>query len=319
MADALYGPEGFYRRELPAAHFRTSTHVGTELADAIARLAVDVEQQLGEDLELTLLDMGAGAGELLTALTGRLPERWRLVGCELRPPPVGLDPRIAWVASPPTEVHGVVIAHEWLDNVPVDVAVFSEGTWREVCVQVDGEESIGDAVSGDGLDWLQHWWPSPREGDRAEIGVSRDVAWAEVVGVLASGIALAVDYGTEPRIHRFGTLAGYRGGRLVPPIPDGSCDLTAHVQFDAVAVAGEVAGADATLVLTQRQALQALGVSGRRPDLALASSDPAEYVRQLASSTRAAELVAEGGLGEFTWLLQSRGVAIPEAFTAATG
>ncbi|MFJ9199174.1 SAM-dependent methyltransferase [Streptomyces flaveolus] len=60
-------------------------------------------------------------------------------------------------------------------------------------------------------------------------------------------------------------------------------------------------------LLPQRDALRALGVAGARPPLALASTDPAAYVRALANASEAAELTAAGGLGDFVWLLQPVG------------
>ena len=55
--DALYGPDGFYRRERPAQHFRTSVHASALFGQAIARLAsaAGVSQ---------VVDIGAGSGEL---------------------------------------------------------------------------------------------------------------------------------------------------------------------------------------------------------------------------------------------------------------
>lgn len=61
-------------------------------------------------------------------------------------------------------------------------------------------------------------------------------------------------------------------------------------------------------MVTQRNALRALGVSGARPALTLASTDPTAYVRALASAGAAAELTAPGGLGDFGWLLQPVGI-----------
>jgi hypothetical protein len=125
------------------------------------------------------------------------------------------------------------------------------------------------------------------------------------VSALDRGLAVAVDYahfaGGRPP---FGTLTGFREGRETPPVPDGSCDITAHVALDACTLPGG-------RVVTQRAALRALGVSGARPPLALASTDPAAYVRALAGAGAAAELTAPGGLGGFGWLLQP--VGIPEA------
>lgn len=136
---------------------------------------------------------------------------------------------------------------------------------------------------------------APEEGAafRAEIGRPREAAWADAVATLDAGLAVAVDYAhTLAARPPYGTLTGYRDGRQVPPVPDGGCDLTAHVAVDALP----------GTVRTQREALRALGVSGGRPPLALASTDPAAYVRALSTAGEAAELTAPGGLGDFTWL-----------------
>jgi hypothetical protein len=79
---------------------------------------------------------------------------------------------------------------------------------------------------------------------------------------------------------------------------------------------GPAAGATACAppsarLLDQRAALRALGLTGARPPLALASTDPSAYVRALASAGEAAELTAAGGLGDFAWLLQPVGIPNP--------
>ena len=49
------------------------------------------------------------------------------------------------------------------------------------------------------------------------------------------GAVLAVDYGhTVGERPADGTLTAYRAGALVVPVPDGSCDLTAHVAIDSL-------------------------------------------------------------------------------------
>ncbi|WP_374987123.1 SAM-dependent methyltransferase [Streptomyces fradiae] len=243
---------------------------------------------------------GAGSGP------GRLPEgvRLRAYAVERAPRPAGLDPRVEWVAEPPGGVRGLLFANEWLDNVPVDVAQMDDaGTPRYVEVRRDGAERLGAPVRGADARWLDRWWPLRGPGARAEIGRPRDEAWAAAAGTVAAGLAVAVDYahtaGARPP---FGTLTGFRDGREAPPVPDGTRDLTCHVALDACAAA---ASGPAEL-LPQRDALRRLGVSGQRPPLALASSDPAAYVRALAGAGEAAELTARGGLGDFTWLLQGR-------------
>ncbi|WP_149184519.1 SAM-dependent methyltransferase [Streptomyces sp. TRM49041] len=336
---ALYGPGGFYLRpEGPAGHFRTSVHASPLYATAVARLLEQVAAELGPRPgpgtgtgpgpgtgtagadEVAFVDMAAGRGELVTGVLAAADPglRVRAYAVERADRPEGLDPRVEWVAEPPHGVRGLLFANEWLDNVPVDVAQADDtGTPRYVEVRQDGTEQLGAPVTGADAAWLDRWWPLREPGERAEIGRPRDEAWATAVGTLADGLAVAVDYahmaGARPP---FGTLTGFRDGREVPPAPDGTCDITAHVALDACAAAAAThtgagtgahtgAGTGAsTELIPQREALRRLGVSGERPPLALASTDPAAYVRALASAGEAAELTARGGLGDFTWLLQ---------------
>ncbi|GGR44364.1 hypothetical protein GCM10010497_54570 [Streptomyces cinereoruber] len=317
---ALYGPGGFYLRpEGPAGHFRTSVHASPLFAGAVARLLAEVAEELGTD-EVDLVDVGAGRGELLAgvlAATAGSGLAVRAYAVERAGRPDGLDPRVEWTDRPPRGARGLLFANEWLDNLPVDVAeADAAGTVRYVEVLPDGAERLGAPVSGADAEWLERWWPLREPGARAEIGRPRDEAWAAAVASLAAGRAVAVDYahvrGSRPP---FGSLTGFRAGREVPPVPDGSRDLTSHVALDACAAASS-GGADTELV-TQREALRRLGVTGDRPPLALASTDPAGYVRALSSAGEAAELTARGGLGDFLWL--TRRVPGPPARGQADG
>ncbi|WP_330461912.1 SAM-dependent methyltransferase [Streptomyces sp. NBC_00820] len=329
----MYGPGGFYRRpEGPAGHFRTSVHASPLFAAAVARLLCRVDEALGHPDTLDFVDMGAGRGELVAGVLAALPAdvaaRVRGYAVEIAARPAGLDERITWLSTPPRAVTGLLFANEWLDNVPVDVAeVDASGAARLVLTGTDGGERLGEPVTGPAADWLARWWPLPaEEGLRAEIGLPRDLAWADAVDRVARGLAVAVDYAHSADARPpFGTLTGFREGRETAPVPDGSCDITAHVALDACAAAvaagtarahaDEPEGAARTLpaarLLTQRDALRALDLTGARPPLALASTDPAAYVRALASAGEAAELTAPGGLGDFGWLLQPVGIPDP--------
>ncbi|MFJ9826553.1 SAM-dependent methyltransferase [Streptomyces sp. NPDC101160] len=306
MERALYGPDGFFLRpEGPAGHFRTSVHASPLFAGAVARLLATIAEELDTD-EVDFIDVGAGRGELITGVLAAAPPglRIRAYGVERAGRPDGLDPRITWTDRiPEGGVRGLLFANEWLDNVPVDIAMVDEdGTVRYVLVRADGTERPGALVTGADAAWLDRWWPLREPGERAEIGRPRDAAWAAAVGSLAAGTAIAVDY-AHLRAARppFGTLTAFRAGRELPPAPDGSRDLTAHVALDACAAA--VPSVD-TELRTQREALHGLGVTGTRPPLSLASTDPAGYVRALAAAGEAAELTAAGGLGDFLWLVQ---------------
>jgi SAM-dependent MidA family methyltransferase len=299
---ALYGADGFFRREAPAAHFRTSVHASPLFARALARMA----REAGLD---TVVDIGAGRGELLTAVHA-LDPGLDLLGVEVAARPTGLHPGIAWTTALPEAVEGLVVANEWLDNIPCHVVeVDPEGRVRVVHVDpATGEETLGQPLTHSTVApslaaWVDRWWPlDVREpGTRAEVGSTRDAAWADVVARVTRGIAVAVDYGHTARTRPpFGSLRSYQRGQEVDVLPDGSRDVTAHVAVDAVA--DRVAG----VVRRQRDVLHELGVSGGRPDLGLATSDPTAYVRALAEATEATELTAVGGLGDFCWVVTVR-------------
>lgn len=346
MESALYGPDGFYvGGEGAAGHFRTSATASDSVraifAEALAELLRRVDTGLGHPDPLDCVDVGGGSGDLLEALLATLgPDlrnRVRLSVVERRPRPPGLPAAMRWLSAIP-EVTGLLLANEWLDNVPLDVMVAnaslrnadhpaaageSERDGVEpvvdrtkdpaaatgsgmslVLVDRNGAESLGPAPTAEESAWLARWWSS---GARREIGLSRDRAWAGAVSRVRRGLAVAVDYahtaGDRPP---YGTLTGFLRGRETEPVPDGSCDVTAHVAIDSVAAAGERAvaltGRPAhSLLCDQRSALRCLGVSGRRPGHA---ADPSGYAAALQRASDCTELIDPAGLGGFTWLVQ---------------
>jgi SAM-dependent MidA family methyltransferase len=317
MAAALYGPGGFFTgsASVPRDHFRTSVHASPLFAEAVTRLLLRVDEALGRPRRLDFVDVGAGRGELAAAVLAALPPhvrgRARVTAVELAARPPDLPDGVDWTPTPPTGTVGLLFANEWLDNVPLDIAAVDDtGAARYVLVDAAGTERLGPPVEGPDAAWLARWWPlaGAPPGTRAEIGRTRDEAWAAAVARVDAGLAVAVDYGhligSRPPI---GTLTGYRAGRQVPPVPDGSCDLTAHVAFDALAAAPVMPTVDRaspvpSKLFEQREALRALGIDGGRPPRTLASQDPGAYLRALARAGEAAELTDPAGLGGLTWI-----------------
>ncbi|MFD0685844.1 SAM-dependent methyltransferase [Actinomadura fibrosa] len=325
MERALYGEGGFYRRgERPAEHFRTSVHASPRFAAAIARLLVDVDAALGRPDRLDLVDVGAGSGRLLANVLASVPPglagRLAPTAVEIASRPPDVPARIAWRPDLPEEITGLAVANEWLDNVPLDVVERTPDGLRTVLVDpASGTERSGSEPSAEDLDWLERWWPLGEPGDRAEIGRPRCAAWASVVRRIRRGLAVAVDY-SHSRDSRpvYGTLTGYRDGATVPAVPDGSCDVTAHVALDACAIAGERVGATAGVLTTQRAALRALGLSGARPPIEMARADPRGYLAALCHAGEDAELTDPSGLGGFGWLAQSVGIPLPASLPAGS-
>jgi SAM-dependent MidA family methyltransferase len=302
MATALYGPGGFYRSSgAPARHFRTAAHTGLAWATAIAALVDRVHADLGRPAGFTVVEVGAGSGELLEGLAAVASHRWELIGVDVAPRPDRLPASIDWRSELPDSFVGVLLAVEWLDVVPVDVVELTEHGPRLVEVRADGAERTGSALSDRDSDWLDRWWPLVEAGDRAEVGLPRDEAWREAVARLQSGVAVAIDYATVPARDVAGTLTGYKEGRQVVPVPDGSMDITAHVLFESLGLGN---------LLTQREALRRLGVRGDRPAYA---GDSASYLAALSRAGDEAELIDTSGLGAFKWLVQAVGTRDPLA------
>lgn len=298
--EALYGEGGFYRRpEGPAGHFTTSTHgaPGRLLAGALLRL---VERE-----GLTrIVDLGCGRGELLTALAEIAPATVDLVGVDVVPRPAGLDPRIHWLTSPggsalpdlhrPTSA--LVLAHEWLDVVPCQLArADADGRLKMLLVDSAGGEHLGGPLPPEDAAWAERWWPGPYAPDElVEIGLARDAAWTGLLEVVGSGVVVAVDYGHLREDRPVGgTFIGYAEGLTQPPAPDGSCDLTAHVAMDSLR---------ADELRTQREVLRDLGVDGSRPPVESARADPVGYLAALERASRAGALTGPGP-GDFLWAI----------------
>jgi SAM-dependent MidA family methyltransferase len=249
--DTLTGDCSFYRSPDgdPYLHFATDIAASETIIPLVQELLGIARDCSGGPL--AVVDIGSGAGALLTRLAHAATDA-RLIGIDLRARPPGLDPGIEWitgdarqVASDLRGIRGVVVAHEFLDDIPCEaVEADEDGRPRRILVDTDSRELLLGELLDDPADlaWLNEWWPVTRPLVRAEIGRSRDLAWADITGMLDVGAALAIDYG-HTRTERVagtwdgGTLVGYRDGQVVTPIADGSCNLTAHVAIDSLAAA----------------------------------------------------------------------------------
>jgi SAM-dependent MidA family methyltransferase len=312
--DALYGARGFYRMPTgPAGHFATSCHGPRAVPFAEALLRLATAESVGR-----IIDIGAGRGELLSAIAGLAGGAEGagidLVGVDVVARPAGLATRIDWIESPGgaelpdlgRPEAALVVANEWLDVIPCPILeADGAGELREVEVDDSGQERLGvlagesATVGAAEVAWVQRWWPGPfQPGDRVEVGMPRDQALASLQQAVGSGVVLAVDYGhTRTSRPAGGTLTGYRQGRQVAPRPDASCDLTAHVAVDSL---------PHDRLMTQRDALRELGIRGEHAAYDLARSDPIAYLRALERRGAVAELTG-AGLGDFWWVLSRVG------------
>lgn len=316
--EALYAPAGFYRHAAPADHFATSAQGLGSAGELLAEALLTMATRHG----LTrIVEVAAGRGELLTDLararnraarhgsTGVAPTGpggVRLTGIEIVDRPDDLPPDVDWLVAPggaalPDALTGLtgtlLVAHEWLDVVPCPVVERgADGGWHHIEVDAAGVERTGTPVADADLDWLRCHLPGGVQ--RAEVGLTRDRAYRDLVSRVDHGLVVAIDYGhTYPARPQTGTLTGYRDGVQVPPRPDGTCDLTAHVAVDTL-------GADR--LHTQREALLDLLGPAPLPPHGLSRTDPTAYLSQLTRANTQATLTRTGGLGDFFWAVTLR-------------
>ena len=154
----------------------------------------------------------------------------------------------------------LLVANEFLDALPV----------RQ---HVGGIERLVTIAAG-GLAF-------DRDGEIVETAPVRDEAVAAVARHLAKhgGVALFIDYGHE-RSGPGDTLQAVRGHGYAPVFGSpGDQDLTAHVDFEALAKAARATGAAVSPVTTQGEWLIRLGIEARAQSLMRANPDRAEEVQ----------------------------------------
>ncbi len=341
MEMALYEPGlGYYSAGLPklgeAGDFVTAPELGSLFARCLARQAADVGQALGGAWDV--LEIGAGSGRLaadfLLALADAdqpLPARYRILerSADLRAEqekviraraPAQAD-RVEWLDAPPgAPWHGVLLANEVIDALAVE----------RFRIGPDGVEQLGVCFEADGLAWDQ--WPAAApfaagvealQGRlRAPLGEGYVSEWcatlpawlAAVTESMERGVALFADYGYPRDVYyhperREGTLVcQYRHRAHFDPFHwPGLQDLSAFVDFTALAEAADAAGLEVAGYAPQNQFLFGCGLDelvGALPDL------PPRERQALAHELR--ELTLPGAMGEkFQVMALTRGLDLP--------
>jgi SAM-dependent MidA family methyltransferase len=334
MEAALYAPGlGYYAAgamKLGAAgDFVTAPEMtplfGRTLAQAIAPV---LSETSGDVLEL-----GAGSGRLAVDLLGELerldalPARYRILEvsadlrarqqeCIARERP-HLVQRLQWLDTLPEQFNGVILGNEVLDALPVELVHWTEA----------GPLSRGVVLEGEAFGWQDRPITDPLLRARAdaldlapgylsEINLAADALVASLAHALDRGLILMIDYGFgeseyyHPQRH-MGTLrAHYRHHALDDPFYfPGLADLTAHVDFSAVARAGTAAGLELAGYASQANFLLNAGLTDLL--MQVSPSDAAAYLPQANAVQR---LVSPAEMGDlFKVMALSRGDIAPLA------
>lgn len=335
MELALYAPGlGYYATNVPlgpAGDFVTAPEIGVLFGRCVARQCEEILQAVDG---AEIIEFGAGSGRLAVqilreiAVRGSLPKRYRII--ELSPSlrerqfetvsslaPELLD-RVQWAdVLPDTPVHGVVIANEVLDAMPVTrFRVTARGLRR---LRVGYEESGFHIICGDSAG-DEPSLPCPAGLADLPVGYESEIneqaaAWVRSVGaVLGRGVMLLVDYGFPA--HEFyhrdraqGTLMCHQRHRIQPDplVAVGAQDITAHIDFTAMARAGQEAGLELLGYTQLAPFLLSLGLLDFVP--VVGDTDPREV---LAVTAEIKKLTLPSEMGElFKVMALGRGVGAP--------
>ena len=324
MELALYAPGlGYYSagaRKLGAAgDFVTAPEVAPVFSQCVADQCAEVLRGLGGG---DVLELGAGSGAMAAAMLaefealGTMPSRYRIldVSADLRERqretiaaavPHLVD-RVEWLERLPEAFDGVVVANEVLDALPVERFAWRGDAVFELGVVTDGtgfravERPATPALAATvrhlretcGADWP--------DGYVSE-SCGRLAPWlGSLAASLGRGVMLFVDYGLPRREYysaerRAGTLACHFRHRYHddPYARPGLEDITAWVDFTAVAEAADAAGLEVAGYTTQAHFLIGNGLDRRLRDVG-----ELDIVSRVNLSRQAMVLTLPGEMGE---------------------
>jgi SAM-dependent MidA family methyltransferase len=328
MELALYEPGlGYYAggsvKLGPDGDFVTAPELGPLFARTLAvQVAALLEPSGG-----AILELGAGSGALAESLLDELaqagvdPPRYFILetSTELRDRQRRrLGARASWLERLPEQFSGVMLANEVADALPVHAVAWTDCGIMErgVCENEDQLAWAEQPATGPVLDAasaiaLEH--PLP-EGYQSEIGLAAQAWIATLAERLDAGVLLVFDYGFgrseyyHPQRSMGTLMCHYRhrahGEVFLHP---GLQDITAHVDFSALADAGVRAGLEVLGYATQAQFLVNCGITE-----VLARTDAQDALRYAPRAAEANTLLSPAEMGElFKVLALGRGTAAP--------
>ena len=318
MELALYAPGlGYYSGGLQkfgaGGDFVTAPEISPLFGQTLARQVAQVLRLGGGDV----LELGAGTGKLavqmLTELQrlDALPQRYLIleVSAHLRviqqeavqrALPLELASRVAWLDALPERFTGCIVGNEVLDALPVQLLSQREEGLYERGVAVDDEGFVwSERPAGAALGGLFKAEPLP-VGMVTEVCPALPALVASLAERLVQGAMLFLDYGFPRREYYHpqrmgGTLmCHYRHHAHDDPLLlPGLQDITAHVDFTAVAEAAVAHGLQVLGYTTQAQFLINAGITE-----VLSRTSPADAAAYLPRAAAAQKLLSPAEMGE---------------------
>jgi SAM-dependent MidA family methyltransferase len=282
MALALTHPaHGYYMGRDPfgaEGDFTTAPEISQMFGELIGLWAAEVWAAMGGPNPLRLIELGPGRGTLMSdALrAARVAPEFRaaLDVCLIEASPtlaavqhdtlLTAGAPVCWAAQLDEAPDGpaIILANEFLDALPIRQYVRGSRGWRERLVGLDNSGNLALSLAAEPERFIN---VPAHEGDVLEISAAGHRLMFELGARLArhGGAALFIDYGHVAT--GFGdTLQALRAHRKVDPLIDpGEADITAHVDFAAMARSALASGAAVYGPIDQGDFLKALGLDQR--------------------------------------------------------
>lgn len=273
---------------------------GTLMADALR--AARVVPGFAAAMSVHLVETSPALRERQAILLAGLPVQWH-------DEPAGL----------PGDRPLLLVANEFLDALPIRQFVRRAGRWHERLVGVDTHDAFRFVLAPRATPFPQAVGcieDTPGDGTLIELGPAREAVAEAIAARLAAqgGMALVIDYGSDAALMAGDTFRAVSRHAAADPLErPGRVDLSAHVDFRAVAARAVSAGAVAWGPLGQGEFLRRLGIAQRLQRL-LQDASPAQQATLVAGHDR---LVGADAMGELfkVLALSAPGGPVPPGFT----
>lgn len=342
MAACLYEPGlGYYtspgRKVGAEGDFYTSISVHAAFGRVIAREIAQMWRCMGSPAQFTLVECGAGNGQLASDIMDYLAEREPVLYGNLRLVLVEKEPSlesaqgemlaahaagITWLSpdefsSGRFSFRGCLYSNELIDALPVHrVEMTADGLQEIYVTSTDGEfrEEIGPLSTPAIKAYLERISIELRPGQQAEINLAAPIWLASASRALREGFILTIDYGFPAAElfapHRIrGTLLCYHRHQTEenPYIRLGQQDITAHVDFTTLMKCGEVLGLRSEWFGEQYRFLLSSGIIEEIEEVERSSATDEQKLKLRLALKKL--IMPEGGMGDtFRLLVQSKGV-----------
>ncbi len=275
----------------PSGDFITAPEISQMFGELIGVWLADIWIRAGRPGPVHYVELGPGRGTLArdalpaAARHGLTPDVHLVESSgALRTVQLAALPEAQWhddLGSVPLDGPVLIVANEFFDALPVRQLVKTEDGWRERMVGIEQGRLL--AVAGS-LPMDAAVPDARRQAPAGTIIETCPGAAAivdEIAGRLAAqgGAALLIDYGYDEG--RTGSsLQAVRAHRKIDPFAaPGDCDLTAHVDFAALAEAAQARGAKWLGTVPQGRWLRDLGIEMRADTLSAQAPEQAEALQ----------------------------------------